>query len=79
MANLINSLISSASSDAEIRHKISTLPAEVSDASGLKKIKGALPDYGWSTGYLTFDQCELMSQPPWTNEECSCTISRIMS
>lgn len=40
MLKLIAGLIDSASSDADIRQKIAALPQTVSDASGLKKIKG---------------------------------------
>lgn len=40
MIKLILGLIESASSDAEVRQKIAGLPQAVSDASGLKKIKG---------------------------------------
>ena len=41
MLKLINGLVDSASSDAEVRQKIANLPQTVSDASGLKKIKGS--------------------------------------
>lgn len=44
MIKLINELVDSASSDAEIRQKIANLPQTVSDASGLKKIKGMFFD-----------------------------------
>lgn len=40
MLKLVNGLVDSASSDAEVRQKIANLPQTVSDASGLKKIRG---------------------------------------
>ena len=40
MIKLVTGLIESASSDADIRQKIAGLPQTVSDASGLRKIKG---------------------------------------
>lgn len=41
MIKLVRGLIESASSDAEVRQNIAGLPQAVSDASGLKKIKGS--------------------------------------